>query len=143
MNNTRALTINKTNIITFLILLMVATLAPHAGNQFVTGTIVNCTLLITVATLSIRAGLLTCIIPSTIALTTGLLPVVLAPMIPFIILGDAVLLITFDYLNKINYWLGAITGSVLKFAFLAGAISIVTHLIINENAAASLAYMMS
>jgi len=143
MKVTKPLTITKTNITVFLILLAIATLAPYARNQFITGTIVNCTLLVTIATLGIRAGLLLCIIPSAIALAIGLLPAVLAPMIPFVILGNAVLIIVFDCLRNINYWLSVVSGAVLKFGLLAGAISIVTHLVINENAAASVSYMMS
>ena len=91
MNSTKTFNVTKTDITVFLILLVVATLAPYTRNQYISGTIVNCTLLIATATLGIRAGLLICIIPSTIALATGLLPPVLAPMIPFIILGNAAL----------------------------------------------------
>jgi hypothetical protein len=143
MNNTKTITVTRSNIVLFLILLTVATLAPYARNQFVTGTIVNCTLLVTTATLGIGAGLLACIVPSTIALAVGLLPAALAPMIPFVIMGNAILIITFDYLNKTNYWLGAITGSVLKSGLLFATIWLVTNLLVNKNPAASVAYMMS
>ncbi len=143
MNNTKSLTITKINIVSFLILLSVATLAPFARNQFITGTIVNCTLIIGVCTIGIRSALLLGIIPSTIALATGLLPPVLSPMIPFIILGNAVLVIAFDYFRKVNYWLGAVAGSILKFALLIATTSIVTNLLINDNAAAGVVQMMS
>ena len=143
MNATKTINVTKTDITVFFILLAVVTLAPYTRNQYISGTIVNCTLLIATATLGIRAGLLICIIPSTIALATGLLPVVLAPMIPFIILGNAAFIIVFDYLKKINFWLGSISGAVLKFGLLAGSISLVTHLITNKNTAAHVAYMMS
>jgi hypothetical protein len=143
MNNTNTLTLTKTNVTVFLFLLAVATLAPYTRNQFISGTIVNCTLLITTATLGIRAGLLISILPSTIALATGLLPSVLAPMIPFVILGNAVLILVFNYLKNINYWLGAVVGAAIKFGLLTGAISFVTHLIISQKIAASVSYMMS
>jgi hypothetical protein len=143
MNRIKALFPARTNIAVFLALLIVATLAPYARNQFVTGSIVNGTLLFAVCYLGIRSGLLISIIPSTIALATGVLPAPLAPMIPFIILGNTVLVISFDYLKKINYWLGAISGAVLKFGLLTGMASVVTHLITNKNAAANVAYMMN
>ena len=143
MNDTRVFSITRTGIILFSVLLSVATLAPLIGNQFITGTIVNSSLLLAVATLGLRSALLIGIIPSIMALATGLLPVVLSPMIPFIILGNTVLIYVFDYFKNVNYWLGAITGAVLKFGLLTAVIPIVTGLLINKNAAAGVAYMMS
>lgn len=137
------LTIDRTSVITFVILLGIASAAPLIGNQFVTGSIVNATLLIAVSLLGMRNGLLIGLIPSSIALATGLLPPVLAPMIPFIIVGNAILVVTFGYLRNKNYWLGLVSGSVLKFAFLFGTSSIVINLLINQKMAASVAMMMS
>ncbi len=143
MNKIAILTNKRTEIIIFSVLLGAATLAPLIGNQFITGTIVNSCLLLAAATLGIRAALLIGILPSTIALATGLLPAVLAPMIPFIILGNTILVMVFDYLKRTNYWLGAVTGAVLKFGFLYAMISIVSDLIINKNIVSNVAYMMS
>jgi hypothetical protein len=142
MNN-RAITLHKTGIITFLALLTVATLAPYAGNQYITGTIVNCVLLVTTATLGIRAGLLICIIPGAIALAVGLLPLILAPMIPFVMLGNTAFIIVFYYLKDTNYWIGAVSGAVLKFGLLCGAVSIITGLVISENIDTDIADMMT
>jgi hypothetical protein len=143
--NSRAesLTINRTAVITFVVLLGIATAAPLCHNQFITGPIVNATLLIAVALLGMRDGLLIGLIPSSIALATGLLPPVLAPMIPFIILGNAILVVTFGYLRDKNYWLALVSGSVLKFAFLFGTSSVVTSLLVNQKVAANVAMMMS
>jgi len=137
------LTITKEAVLTFAALLGIATAAPLIGNQFITGSIVNATLLIAVALLGMRDGILIGLIPSSIALATGLLPAVLAPQIPFIILGNAILVVTFGYLRHINYWLGVVSGSVLKFAFLFGTSSIVANLLINEQLAGKVAVMMS
>lgn len=142
MMHNRAFTVNKTGAVTFLALLTVAVLAPYTGNQFTTGTIVNCTLLVTVAALGIRAGLLICIVPGAIALAVGLLPPVLAPVLPFIILGNVAFVLVFNYLGNIDYWLGAVSGAVLKFALLSGAVSIVAGFAIDRNMAAGVAYMM-
>lgn len=144
--NTRVetLTITREAVITFVVLLGIASAAPLIGHQqFITGPIVNATLLIAVALLGMRDGILIGLIPSTIALATGLLPAVLAPMVPFIILGNVILVVTFGYLRHINYWLGVVSGSVLKFAFLFGTSSIVANLLINEQLAGKVAAMMS
>jgi uncharacterized membrane protein len=143
--NSRAesLTINRTAVITFVVLLGIATAAPLIRNQFITGPIVNATLLIAVALLGMRDGLLIGLIPSSIALATGLLPPVLAPMIPFIIVGNAILVVTFGYLRNKNYWLGLVSGSILKFAFLSGTSSVVINLLSNKAVAANVAVMMS
>ena len=137
------LTINRTRVITFAVLLGIASAAPLLGNQFVTGPIVNATLLIAVGMLGMRDGLLVGLIPSSIALATGLLPPMLAPMLPFIIVGNAILVVTFGYLKGKNFWLGVVSGSVLKFAFLFGTSSIVINLLINQQLATKVAVMMS
>ena len=140
---TETLTITKEAVITFVVLLGIASAAPLIRNQFITGPIVNATLLIAVATLGMRDGLLIGLIPSSIALFVGLLPPVLAPMIPFIIVGNAILVVTFGYLRSKNYWLGLVSGSVLKFAFLFGTSSIVINLLLDQKVATSVAVMMS
>lgn len=137
------LTINRTRVITFAVLLGIASAAPLLGNQFVTGPIVNATLLIAVGMLGMRDGLLVGLIPSSIALATGLLSPILAPMLPFIIVGNAILVVTFGYLKTKNFWLGVVSGSVLKFAFLFGTSSIVINLLINQQLATKVAVMMS
>jgi riboflavin transporter len=143
MNSAKTLTITRTNIVVFLVLATAATLAPLSRNQFITGTIVNCALFTGACSIGIRAALLIGIVPGTVALSTGLLPSMLSPMIPFVILGNAVLVITFDYFRKFNYWLGAVAASALKYGLLTAAASIVTNLVINKDAAAGVAYMMS
>jgi hypothetical protein len=142
-NQVESLAITRTRAIEFVLLLGIATAAPLTHSQFITGPIVNATLLIAVALLGMRDALLIGLIPSSIALAVGLLPPVLAPMIPFIIVGNAILVITFGYLRQRNYWLGLVSGSILKFAFLFGTSSIVISLLLNQNLASSVAVMVS
>lgn len=137
------LTITRTRVIGFVLLLGIATAATLFPNQFITGPIVNATLLVAVASLGMRDAILIGLIPCSIALAVGLLPPVLAPMIPFIIVGNAILVVTFGYLRQRNYWLGLVAGSILKFAFLFGTSSIVISLLLNQNLASSVAVMMS
>jgi hypothetical protein len=142
-NRTEVLTITKGSVLTFVALLGIASAAPLLHNQFVVGPIVNATLLIATVLLGVRGGILIGLIPSTIALSTGLLPAVLAPMIPFIIVGNAILVVTFGYLRDKNYWLALVSGSILKFAFLFGTSGIVISLLLNQKIASSVAMMMS
>ena len=142
-NRVESLAITRARVIEFVLLLTVATAAPLFHNQFITGPIVNATLLVAVALLGMRDGILIGLIPSSIALATGLLPPVLAPMIPFIIVGNAILVVTFGYLRNKNYWLGLVSASILKFAFLFGTSSIVINLLANQKVAANVAVMMS
>ena len=143
MNGIRTLVLKRTEVLLFLVLLGTATLAPLTGNQFISGTIVNCALFLAVCSIGIQAALLIGIIPSVIALATGLLPPILAPMIPFIILGNIILVVVMDKLRKMNYWLGAAAGAFLKFGLLNGVSSIVFGLLMNRTLAAHVSYMMS
>jgi len=142
-NITSTLVIRREAILTFMVLLGIAIAAPLVKQQYITGTIVNATLLIGTAWLGVREGLLIGLIPSSIALATGMLNPALAPMLPFIILSNAILVLTFSYLSKFNYWLGAVSAALLKFGFLYGTSSIVTGLLLDERLAPSVANMMS
>lgn len=118
----KTLAINRGQIATmaqFLVLLSVAGLAPLASNQLITGTIVNATLFIAAATLGVEGAILIGILPSFFALLSGTLPMALAPLIPYIILSNALLIFTFIYLKKTNYWLKVLVAAGLKFIFLS------------------------
>ena len=107
------------------------------------GPIVNATLFIAAATLGPQRAILIGLIPSMIALSAGLLPAVLAPMIPFIMLSNAILIMTFSALKKKNYWLNVAIGSTLKFIFLFATSSIVINLLIKKEIAQQVALIMS
>jgi hypothetical protein len=125
-------------------LIAIAVAAPiFIKQQLITGTIVNAALIIATVTLSTRDGLLVGLLPSSIALATGLLSPVLAPMVPFIIVGNAVLILTFAYLRKLNFWAGITVAALLKFAFLYGTSTVVIGLLINKQVAPAVAQMMS
>lgn len=139
-----SLALNPAKVITFVLLLGCATVAPYFGNQFVTGTVVNATLFIATAMLGCSCGLMIAIIPSAVALAVGLLPPVLAPMLPFIILGNALLVIVFGGLmKKGNYWLRMTAAGVLKFALIYASGLLVIRLIVDGTVAAGAASMMS
>ena len=88
---TRTLTWTKANTIAsiqFIALVGVATIAPLFHQQWVTGPIVNAMFIMAVALLGVQNAILLCLLPSTIALSVGLLPAILAPVIPFIIISN-------------------------------------------------------
>lgn len=87
-------------------------------NQFIVGSIVNAILISSVVFLGLRQAVGIAIIPSLFSVFTGLLPVAVIPFVPCIILGNLVLVLTFNFLKDKSYFLGGILGSVLKFSFL-------------------------
>jgi len=93
------------------------------GNQFVTGSIVNLMLIISVMTCGLPTGL-------TVSLFTPILPTLLGfgpvwPVIPFIILGNAALVSVWHFtgnkkiINKyVTYAVTVIAGAAAKFLIL-------------------------
>ena len=143
-NNFQALALKKEALLILALLIGVAIVAPVLfKQQLVAGTIVNATLILGVSFLSVRDGLIISLVPSSLALVSGLLPAVLAPMIPFLIVSNTILVLAFAYLSKFNYWAGVIIGSVLKSAFLFGTSSIVVGLLVNKQIAPTITQMMS
>ena len=146
MYKTSTLKLNKVQILSlikFAALIGAATVVPLFHFQPITGPIVNATLFIAAATLGAQAAILVGLIPSIIALSSGLLPPVLAPMIPFIMLSNAILIMTFTYLKKRNYWLNIAIASTIKFLFLLATSSVVINLLLQKEIADTVALMMS
>lgn len=105
--------ITKTNSIAlaqFVTLLLIAFLAPFIGNQFLTGTIVNATLILSFFLLGYKGAILLCFLPSVISLSLGFMP--MAIMLPFIMLGNIVLVSSFKFIK--NYYLALFSGGILK-----------------------------
>lgn len=124
-------------------LLGVALLAPLLRHQALTGPIVNATLYLATILLDIKYAIFIGLLPSSVALSAGLLPPVLAPMIPFIMIGNTILIAVFDSFRKRNYWLGVFFASSAKFLFLKATSLKVTSLILNKKVALNVAAMMS
>lgn len=124
-------------------LILVASTLPHfIHNQFITGPIVNTTLFLGAATLSSGSAVLVGLVPSVAALSSGLLPLALAPMVPFIMISNTILILTFASLRKTNFWLAAVIASVLKYLFLCATSYLVTSLILQKPIAIKAATMM-
>ena len=145
MNNFSSITLSKnkiTYLTLFVSLFVVAYFAPFLKQQLITGTLVNATLFITVSLLGTRAGTIMAMVPSLIALAVGTLPTPLAPMLPFIILSNILLIIVFKNLEK-KYFLAITMASAFKFAFLFLSSSIIINLLLKKELAQNIIIMMS
>jgi len=120
----------------------IAFVAPFFHNQFITGPIVNATLFISTALLGTQAGIMVGLMPSVIALSVGTLPAPLAPMVPYIMLSNTILVVVFGLLSK-KYFTAVVSSSVLKFIFLYATSYLVVGLLQNKQLAESVAVMMS
>jgi len=124
--------------------LAIATVIPALiHQQFITGPIVNAILFSSTIILGTESAIMIGLIPSLIALSFGLLSPALAPMVPFIMMSNALLVMIFSSLQKRNYWMSMIFASILKFLFLFATSSIVINLLIKKEVATKVAQMMS
>lgn len=141
--------IAKTNIFsrasTFLVGLLALLVIPpfFIHNQFITGPLVNAILLSSAVIGSGTVGVTYGLLPSTIALTSGLLPSPLAPMVPFIMLGNAIYVVIFKYFYAKNTLIAIFTGSIAKFAFLNACVFWVLPNLLKNKFLSKVAVMMS
>ncbi|MDD4319336.1 MAG: hypothetical protein PHW10_03365 [Candidatus Peribacteraceae bacterium] len=123
----------------FTILAVGPTFLTHT--QWLTGPLVNATLLLTCALIGPTQALLLGLLPSTAALASGLLPLPLAPMVPFIMIGNALYIVSFHLLRS-RPVAGIIAGSVIKFVFLASVVRFLMTGLLGAPVASKLAVMM-
>jgi len=117
--------------------------------QWITGPIVNALLIIVLFIVGIRSALVLALVPSLMAMAGGLLPAILAPVVPFIMISNVIFIITIDWFYNNSksvgrgYWLGVIVGSALKFIFLISSVSIIAKLLSGKELIVKVAQMMS
>lgn len=157
---TKIIALNKTQItslIYFTALLGVSIVAPLFHFQPITGPIVNACLFIATAILGVQAGIMLGLLPSLVALSVGTLPTPLAPMVPFIMASNAIMVVAFakatewlqgrkplgGFQTSFHFFTGVVWASVLKFLFLFSTSYIVIHLITQKPIAQKAATMMS
>lgn len=134
----------KTRVITFISLLAIATALPAViHSQWVTGPIVNATLFLAVVLLGSAEAILIGIIPSSVAMGSGLLPVALAPMVPFIMISNAVLAVTFGYFKNRTLAGAVIIASAFKFIFLYSIVTLLMNTLLPGPLVEKLSIMMS
>lgn len=138
------LSLKKTKALLFALLLALMILMPALVHlQWITGPTVNAALFIATVIIGPMAGIMLGLMPSAIALGAGLLPIPLAPMVPFIMIGNALLVITFFYLFKRNYFAALGTAAFVKFLFLHQSVTWVMTRLVEGKIVSQLAIMMS
>lgn len=134
----------KVRLLVFALFLALLILMPAFIHfQWVTGPTVNAILFIATVILGPVQAMLLGLMPSTIALTAGLLPFALAPMVPFIMLSNVILVLIFYYLYKRNYFLALGISAFVKFAFLHQTVYWVMSRYLEQKLVATLSIMMS
>ncbi len=138
------------SIIQFAGLASIAIFLPYAVPfQWIVGPIVNAVLILTLLKFGFRNAVVIAMIPSLMALSGGLLPIVLAPVVPFIMIGNVILILCIDWFynnfkNKTKgYWTGVFVGAGLKFSFLFLSVNVISELLIKQELAIKVAQMMS
>ncbi len=120
------------------------TLAPLTvrHTQLLTGPLVNMMLLLTCAAVGPTEALFLGLLPSPTALVSGLLPLPLAPMLPFIMIGNALYVLAFHLLRARSPVGGVVAGSVLKYVFLVFAARFLSAALLAPDAVPLAAKMM-
>lgn len=109
----------KEKILIFSALIIMAVYLPAVIHfQPVTGSLVNMSLILAVFLIGPFGAVLLGLIPSVFALASGLLPLPLLPMVPFIIAGNAILIGIYHYLGRKNFYFSIAIAAFCKFLFL-------------------------
>ena len=134
----------KTRIFIFASFLAIAIFVPSfIHSQYITGPLVNFLLFTAAVLLGPFEAVLIGIIPSTVALASGLLPTTLAPMVPFIMLSNALLVTVFHYTRNRSFIPSVIFAALLKFIFLHSIVTLLMSTLLAEKLVTKLAIMMS
>jgi hypothetical protein len=110
-------------------------------NQFITGPLVNMSLILAVFLIGPYEAVFLGLIPSVLALVSGLLPAALAPAVPFIMISNAILIGVYHYLGKKNFGISIFTAAFLKFLFLYLVTGLLVSYFVAGTASVSLAAM--
>lgn len=117
--------------------------------QWLSGPIVNAILILVLYIVGPRAALLVSVVPSLMALFGGLLPAPLAPIVPFIMIGNGIFVLVFYYWQNSKYseinsfFFGAISASLVKFIFLFFSARLVIGYFVKESLAEKVVLMFS
>ena len=116
---------NKIKFITRTGILLAVALVVQMGGfpQPITGPLINTVLYLSALLVGSWSGIIIGICTPVIAFMRGILPAPLGPMIPFIALGNGVLVVVFSLLKGKNKILGIITASLVKYLILFTAVS--------------------
>lgn len=108
----------------FALLLAIGIVPLFIHSQPVTGVFVNFILIFTCLKLGIRSALPLAFVPSIAAVSSGLFPLALAPMIPFIMLGNILLILVIHLFQRhesllhYKFFVALTLAALAKFALL-------------------------
>ena len=127
----------------FLLLFFTIAIVPlfiHA--QWITGTIVNAILIFTCLKIGFRHALFLAFIPSMAALSTGLLPLAISPLIPFVVTANIILLLVFHLLSRLNFITKLVVAAFLKFQFLYWSTHFLVQYFLSDMLIPSVMFLM-
>ncbi len=142
--------VNVASLTQFLALAGVVTILPFFIHmQWVTGPLVNAILVLVLFLVGVKSAMVLSFIPSMVAMSSGLLPAILAPVVPFIMLSNVIFVLSIDFVynrmkdNNKGFWVGALVASLLKFIFLLSSVSLISNLLLKSELAIKVSQMMS
>lgn len=130
-------------IIAGLILFVLIFLPTFIHQQMITGPLVNASLLLASVVLGPAEAMLLGLLPSTVALSRGLLPVALSAMVPFIMISNALYILVFDRFYKKTALGAVLIASTTKFLFLFTISQRILAVLLPANFLTKVASMMS
>ena len=137
-------TINLTKIRTFFILFaLIAIIPTFFHSQWITWPYVNALLLITCVLVWPMEAVIIWLVPSAVALASWLLPAPLAPIIPFIMISNAIYIAVFNYLHKKHFAIAISVAAIAKFIFLQIVIVFIASTLVNNIIMQKLIIMLS
>jgi riboflavin transporter len=145
-----AVKVDAAAITQFISLAAVTTFLPFVIHvQWITGPIINALLILILFIVGIRAALLMSLVPSVMALAGGLLPAVLAPVVPFIMIGNVIFILSIDYFYRAakkelnGFWIGVVVGGALKYLFIWFNANLMISLILRKEMAVAVIRLVS
>jgi riboflavin transporter len=115
---TLPLTVKMKVAVTLIFITALLIISLDAHSQWITGPIVNAILLLTTVIAGPAAAMVIGSFPGILALSRGLLPLPLAPLVPCIILANALYILSFYYIRSWGLIIAVIAASLVKSIFL-------------------------
>ncbi len=141
---TQTLDLPLNRILTFVFLAFFLAVVPvFVHNQWLTGPFINALLILATVLVGPMEAVFLGLMPSTVALTSGTLPLPLAPMIPFIMLSNAIFVSVFSYLRQIDFFIAILFAAFLKFLFLLLTSTFLAQKVLADTLLPKVASMMS
>lgn len=120
----------------------IAVIMPFFNNQLLTGPIVNAIFFISVVLFGVNKAIFIALIPSIVSLSVGLLPLLIFPIVPFIIIGNIIQIFVFNIFKK-KFWVGVVLASVLKSLFIFTSGTVIFNLILKKDLAPAISLIFS